>query len=206
MSEPAVSDEALKKAEAYIEEEEGAANRLAGALGLLVTFLAVAMSVFHLYAAYSIVPTQTLRPVHVAFVLALSFLVFPATGRVRDRVMWWDWLMALATVAVVAYMIAGGDDFTDRNTLPNATDIAFGVALMVLLLEAMRRTNGWVMPIVTLAFVAYAFAGPWLPAPECCRKAPKIVNRMISDADTSTAEPKMPSSVMYMWPTSRPPS
>ena len=28
-----------------------------------------------------------------------------------------------------------------------------------------------------------------LPAPENCRKAPKIVNRMISDEETSTATP-----------------
>ena len=34
MAEGAVSDEALKKAESFIEEEEGAANHLAGALGL----------------------------------------------------------------------------------------------------------------------------------------------------------------------------
>jgi hypothetical protein len=43
-----------------------------------------------------------------------------------------------------------------------------------------------------------------LPAPDCCRNAPKIVNRMISDDATSTATPKMPSSVMYMTPTRRP--
>ena len=29
----------------------------------------------------------------------------------------------------------------------------------------MRRTTGWIMPVVTLAFVAYALAGPYLPAP-----------------------------------------
>ena len=74
------------------------------------------MSLFHLYTAYAIVPTQVLRPVHVAFVLFLCFLVFPVAQRFRHRVMWWDWLAAVAGVAVVAYLIAGGDDFTDRNT------------------------------------------------------------------------------------------
>ncbi|MFM9981319.1 MAG: hypothetical protein ACKVP9_10430, partial [Burkholderiales bacterium] len=83
-----VSDEALKKAESYIEEEEGAANKLSGGLGWFVLFLAVAMSVFHLYTAYGIVATQTLRPIHVAFVLAISFLVFPVASRFRHRIMW----------------------------------------------------------------------------------------------------------------------
>jgi TRAP transporter 4TM/12TM fusion protein len=161
----AVEDEALRKAEAYIEEEEGAANKLPGLLGLFVTLTAVAMSVFHLYSAYSIVPTHTLRGVHVGWVLFLSFLLFPIARRYRHRVMWWDWLMALASVGVIFYMLNGGDDFFDRNTLPNPTDTLMGLALMFLVLEGMRRANGWIMPFVTVMFLAYALAGPWLPSP-----------------------------------------
>jgi TRAP transporter 4TM/12TM fusion protein len=165
-AEPVVVDEqALRRAEKYIEEEEGAANRLKGALGGAVAALAVGMSLFHLYAAYSIVPTHALRAIHVAFVLVLSFLVFPVARRFRHRVMWWDWLAAAAAVAVVAYMLRGGDDFTDRNTSPDAWDVVLGVTLIALILETMRRTSGWVMPVVSLAFLAYALVGPWLPAP-----------------------------------------
>lgn len=160
-----VSEEALQKAEEFIEAEEGAANKLKGWLAVLVTLAAFAMSVFHLYTAYAIVPTQTLRPLHVAFVLGLCFLVFPVTNRFRHRVMWWDWLAVLLSIAIVVYLIQGGDDFTDRNTSPEMWDIVFGLSLVALVLEAMRRTNGWIMPVITLAFVAYALAGPWLPAP-----------------------------------------
>jgi len=53
-----VSEEALHKAEAFIEAEEGAANRLMGWPGRISTAIAVVMSLFHLYAAYAIVPTQ----------------------------------------------------------------------------------------------------------------------------------------------------
>ncbi len=160
-----ISEEARRKAEEFIEEEEGAANRLEGWLGALLVFAAVAMSVFHLYTAYAIVPTQTLRPLHVAMVLVLSFLIFPVARRFRHRIMWWDWIAAALSIAIVVYLINGGDDFTDRNTSPNDWDIVFGIALIVLVLEAMRRTNGWIMPVVTLAFVAYALAGPYLPQP-----------------------------------------
>ena len=160
-----VSDEALQKAEAFIEQEEGAANKLRGALGVALAAAAVAMSVFHLYAAYAIVQAPQLRAIHVGFVLVLSFLLFPIAKQFRHRVMWWDWIAAAVSVATIAYLILGGDEFFDRSVLPTDWDIAFGVALMVLILEAMRRTNGWVMPIVTLAFLAYAFLGPWLPEP-----------------------------------------
>ncbi|MCW5635950.1 MAG: TRAP transporter fused permease subunit [Rubrivivax sp.] len=166
---PPADDEAgraaLQKAEQYIEAEEGAANRLRGFLGAFVTAAAVAMSLFHLYTAYAIVPTQTLRPVHVGFVLALVMLVYPVAKRFRHRIMWWDWLACALAIAVVVYLVQGGDDFTDRNTSPLPWDIAFGVALIALVLEGMRRTTGLVMPVVTLAFLAYALAGPWLPAP-----------------------------------------
>jgi TRAP transporter 4TM/12TM fusion protein len=161
----AVSAEALLRAEQYVEEEEGAANKLKGWLGGFVRLVAFAMAAFHLYSAYAIVPTQVLRPVHVAFVLFLCFLVFPIARRFRHRVMWWDWLAAALALAVIVYAITGGDDFTDRNTSPQRWDIACGVVLIALVLEAMRRTSGWIMPVITLAFVAYALAGPYLPAP-----------------------------------------
>jgi TRAP transporter 4TM/12TM fusion protein len=160
-----ISDEALHKAEEFIEAEEGAANKLEGWLNVFVVAVAFVMSAFHLYTAYAIVPTQTLRPIHVGFVLFLCFLVFPVASRFRHRIMWWDWLAAVLSIAVVWYLIQGGDDFTDRNTSPNPIDIAFGIGLILMVLEAMRRTNGWIMPVITSAFIAYALFGPYLPEP-----------------------------------------
>ena len=165
MTDPAITPDGLQRAEDYVEEEAGRANKLVGPLGVFVTLAAVAMSLFHLYTAYAIVPTQTLRPLHVSMVLVLCFLSFPVASRFRHRVMLWDWLAALLAVAVVAYLLIGGDDFTDRNTSPEPWDIVFGVALIVLVLEAMRRTTGWVMPVITFAFLLYALFGPYLPAP-----------------------------------------
>jgi len=160
---PVIDAEALKKAEVYIEAEEGATNKLRGALGVFVAAVAVVMSVFHLYTAYAIVPTQTLRPVHVGFVLFLVYLLFPAAKRYRHRVMWWDWACALAAVAVIAYVLHGGDDFWDRNTSPGNRDLFFGVVFVLLILEGMRRASGWVMPIVVAFFVLYALTGESLP-------------------------------------------
>lgn len=156
---------ALAKAEEYIEQEEGAANRLKGWLAALVTVVAVVMSAWHLYTAYAIVPAQTLRSTHLAFVLALCFLVFPVARRFRHSIMWWDWIAVGLAIAVTYYLIQGGDDLTDRNTTPLPWDIFFGIVLMGLVLEAMRRTSGWIMPFVCSLFIAYALAGPWLPAP-----------------------------------------
>ncbi|MBV6486776.1 MAG: TRAP transporter fused permease subunit [Pseudorhodoplanes sp.] len=155
----------LRRAEAYIEQEEGATNRLSGWAGMAVTAIAVAMSLFHLYAAYDIVPTQELRYIHVGFVLVLCFLLFPVARRFRDGIRWWDVLMGAVVVAIFAYALSGGDDFTDRATVPNRLDVFVGVVFIVLLIEATRRTIGWIVPVIALCFIAYALAGPWLSPP-----------------------------------------
>ena len=160
---PVIDVEALKKAEEFIEAEEGASNKLRGWLGVFASAVAVVMSVFHLYTAYAIVPTQSLRPIHVGFVLFLSYLLFPVAKRYRHRVMWWDWAAALASVALIAYMLNGGDDFWDRNTSPDNWDLFFGLALIVLILEGMRRASGWIMPAVVISFILYALFGEQLP-------------------------------------------
>ena len=175
-----VSDAALKRAEEMIEREEGVHNRLTGWLAALVSTVAIVMSLFHLYTAYAIVRPEHLRSTHVAFVLLLTFLAFPLSRRFRHRVMWWDWLLAAAGVATTVYLIMGGDDFFDRSILPNDWDVAFGVLLVVLVLEAMRRTTGWVMPVITACFLAYAFFGPSLPAPWTHKgyEIPRLVGHM----------------------------
>jgi TRAP transporter 4TM/12TM fusion protein len=138
------------------------------------------MSLFHLYTAYAIVRPEYLRSIHLAFVLFLSFLIFPVAKRFRHRVMWWDWLLALAGVATTVYLIAGGDDFFDRSIVPNDWDIVFGIALVLLILEAMRRTTGWILPFVTTCFLLYAFFGEILPAPWTHKdyEIPRLVGHM----------------------------
>jgi TRAP transporter 4TM/12TM fusion protein len=175
-----VSAEAMARAEEMIEREEGVQNRHRGRLLALVTTVAVAMSLFHLYTAYYIVRPEHLRATHVAFVLFLAFLVFPAARRYRHRVMWWDWLLAAAGIGTAVYLIMGGDEFFDRSIVPNDWDIAFGVMLVLLVLEAMRRTTGWILPGVTACFLAYAFFGPYLPAPWTHKgyEIPRLVGHM----------------------------
>jgi TRAP transporter 4TM/12TM fusion protein len=158
-----VAEERLQRAATYIEAEEGATNRYRGALAHLATVLLVGMSLFHLYAAIEIVPAQVLRPVHVGWTLLLVFLLFPIAARYRNRLMWWDVVCATLGVATIVYLLAGGDDIWDRNTLPSKTDMFFGAAFVLLVLEAVRRTSGWILLFVIGLFLAYGFCGPWLP-------------------------------------------
>jgi TRAP transporter 4TM/12TM fusion protein len=165
-SPPVVVDEAsLRKAEEVIEKEEGASRHLSGKTDAFIGWIAVAMSLFHLYAAYAIVPAQILRAAHVGFVLFLLFLIFPAAPRFRDRIRWHDVALALAGVAPIAYLLIDFDEFIERAVTPTPIDLAFGVALIALVLEAVRRTSGPILTGVVVSFIVYAFVGPWLPPP-----------------------------------------
>ncbi len=160
-----LSEEALKKAEKFIEEEEGPSRRLSGGVAAFITTAAVVMSLFHLYAAVGTIMTQVLRGIHVMFVLFLTFLVFPAAGRFKDRINWLDLVLSLLGIAVVVYMLVDFEDFIYRSVVPNFWDKFFGVILILLVLEATRRTSGWIMPAIVIGFIVYAFAGPLLPTP-----------------------------------------
>ena len=161
----ALDDDTARKVEELIEQEEGAQNRLPGLLGHAAVAVALAMSLFHLWAAWDIVPTTTLRYVHVAFAMVLGFALFPVARRFRHRVMVWDWALIAAGIYVVYYLVAGGDDLQDRYIFPEPMDIVVGWMLIALVLEVCRRSTGWIMPVISILFLLYGFYGNHLPPP-----------------------------------------
>ena len=145
-----LSDAERRKVEELVEQEEGGVHRFAGLYGRVLTGLAVAMTLFHLYAAASTVDQQSLREIHVAFALSLVFLLFPMMKGWRNRVAPWDIVAAGLSVGVIWYMMTGGtwtsleasDDFLDRYVSPSHMDVAVGAVLILLVLEATRRATG----------------------------------------------------------------
>lgn len=156
--------ETQKRIDALVEEDEGATHRLTGWFAGFLALLAIGSTLFHLYAAYDVVPVLVLRPVHVGIVLVLTFLYFPVSARFRDQVAPWDWALVLLAIVCVGYLVQGGDEFWDRSTNPTQTDFVLGTIFIVLILEATRRTTGIIMPIVCVGFMAYAIFGKWLGA------------------------------------------
>lgn len=168
-----LSDEEKRKIEELVEQEEGGIHKFVGWWGKVLTFIAFTMTIFHLYAAASTVDTQSLREIHVAYALSLVFLLFPAVKSWRNRVAPWDIAAAGLVLVVIWYMMTGGswtsfadaDDFLDRYVSPTQTDLVIGGILILLVLESTRRATGWIMPILSLVFLAYGMWGNYLPAP-----------------------------------------
>jgi TRAP transporter 4TM/12TM fusion protein len=142
---------------------------LSGYPGLAVGAVAVLMSVYHVYARLTTYAPdqQALLYLTLAFSLALSFFLFPwKKGSTPDRVPWTDLALVALSLVCVGYMFVNYDYVVNR--FPTAYPLSLpdklvgGVGIL-LVLEATRRTIGISLPIVAVAFLAYGFAGPWLP-------------------------------------------
>jgi TRAP transporter 4TM/12TM fusion protein len=142
--------------------------------GWIVGTALVALSLFHYWTAgFGLLPELTHRGVHLAFVLGLVFLVFPAfrmSAVATTDVLHplgipvWDWaLFALGIVAVLHVPLIPLDDLAFRVGNPSELDVWLGGALVLLLLEATRRTTGWPLPVIAVGFIAYALYGRSIP-------------------------------------------
>lgn len=149
---------------------------LARPAALLVGVLLVVLSLFHYYTAgFGLLQEMVHRGIHLSFVLALVFLVFPFSRRGYDvpaRGTFWrplgipvpDWLLAIGAVVAVAHVpLIPLDDLAFRIGNPSLTDVALGAVLVVVLLEGTRRSIGWPLPVIALLFMGYALAGRWMP-------------------------------------------
>jgi TRAP transporter 4TM/12TM fusion protein len=124
------------------------------------------MSLLFIYWAWATVTTQILRLVFLAFSLVLTFLLYPATRSGRFAgVSWFDLILIVLSLFAIGYPLWDFDEFIYRAALPNLPDQLFGAVTIVLVLEATRRTTGWILPFVALGFIAYASLGAWLPPP-----------------------------------------
>jgi len=149
-----------------VEAEEGPRRRLTGPVGRAVSAVAVAMSLVFLYWAWGTVTTQILRLSFLGFTLVLSYLLYPGRRkRGLQRVGWPDWLLVGLSLLAVGYPLWDFEEFIYRAALPTTWDQVFGGLTILLVLEATRRTTGWILPATALAFLAYAWLGAWLPSP-----------------------------------------
>jgi len=155
---------AEEKVQEIIEEYEGATRRLSGGWKRLVTLLALALSLWGLYGAVGTVVAQKLRVVHLGLVLVLAFLLYPPHPRWK-RLTLLDVLLALLGAAAAGYVIWDFEGFVYRSSSLTDLDRFFGVVTILLVLEAGRRTAGWMLPALAALALAYAYWGNLLPPP-----------------------------------------
>ncbi|MEJ2424448.1 MAG: TRAP transporter permease [Candidatus Thiodiazotropha sp.] len=103
------------------------------------------------------------RSIHLAFAVFLAYLSFPFRHQVTSRIPLADQLLAVAAAFCAAYLYLFYEGLAERAGAPTDWDVRVAVVGVLLLLEATRRALGWPLTLIALTFLAYTFAGPWLP-------------------------------------------
>jgi TRAP transporter 4TM/12TM fusion protein len=143
-------------------EAEAPTRTLAGRTRWLVGALAVALSLYALYWVVGIVQPQVYRVSFLLVALVLTFLVYPAARAQRRRVAPLDWLLAGLSAVALTWPLVDFARFVYRAATPTAVDLALGTVTVLVILEATRRTVGWILPATAVLFIAYAYLGPLL--------------------------------------------
>ena len=127
-------------------------------LELSICLLSVTLSIYHLYVAYAgSLEAHAFRSTHLAFVLVLCFLLNPL-GRKKwtdPRNAWFsvDLLLVGLTIAIQVYTLWDLEEFIFRRGDLTQMDIYAGTAMIILLMEATRRTVGWAMMFIACFFL-----------------------------------------------------
>lgn len=161
------SDEALDVDELMGEydKETSMLRDLKGVLKTVSVFLAIAMSLFHLYTAYfgSLLSVRQ-RTTHIIFAFVLGFLLYPANEKKKkNRASIIDYVFIIITVVVFGYLFAFPEEIALKAGSMTNVDMLFGALAILVTLEITRRAVGAALPIVALVFLLYAYFGPYLP-------------------------------------------
>ena len=164
-AEAAAEEVGAAEAERLVREAEFGARSFGGRLLYATGAVAVAWSGFQLWtAAFGTLPGVQQRAVHLAFGLALCFIFYPVTRRVgREGLPAYDVVLALLGAWSAFYVYWFHAALVRRVGDPTTLDIITGVLCVLFILEATRRTVGWILPLITACFIGYAFLGPLLP-------------------------------------------
>ena len=159
-SEKELAEEVLKK-----YDSDADTMQYTGLMAKFVSALAITFSIFQLYTAtFGVLDAQLQRAVHLGFGLALVYLLYPSRKRwSRTKVHPLDVVLAILGAASPAYIVLEYQQLVLRSGTVTTSDLAVGLIGILLVVEATRRVVGIPMVTVVLCFIAYAFAGPYMP-------------------------------------------
>jgi TRAP-type uncharacterized transport system fused permease subunit len=91
-----------------------------------------------------IISPQTYRPLMLLIGIWATIRAKPTPGPYGPAV---DLLWVVAALFGLGWPLANGEQFLYRAATPTGGDILAGVVAIVVVLEAARRTTGWILPI-----------------------------------------------------------
>ena len=102
---------------------------------------------------------------HFSFLASLGFLIYPAGKRSdRETIGLWDLLLALLALVPFFFLMATEESiYTASGSIQLGTlDLVVAAGTILLALEIVRRTTGWIIPILMIFAISYVlFLGNW---------------------------------------------
>jgi TRAP transporter 4TM/12TM fusion protein len=141
----------------------------------LIAVVAIAWSLFQLsLPQFLLLNADYVRAIHLAFALALVYLSYPARTNRRDaalhaesptpvRMGGGQMILAGCAAAAALYLAIDQAGIAERMGRPSSLDLAVGSLLIVLLLEAARRSLGLALPVIAGSFILLSFFSEHLP-------------------------------------------
>ncbi len=134
----------------------------------VVTFLGVALTLFHLYTGYfGTLPTQKQGAIHLGTALGIIFLLFPAKKglhKKQKKIPWYDVVLAFTAMFVTYYKVIFFEQVLHGRISGYSTiEIIVAAIGVLLVLEATRRTVGVPIVIVATVTILYAVFGKYVP-------------------------------------------
>ena len=146
--------------------EHGLQRRLGGKALFVLSALALCFSIYQLVvAAFHPFSSLVTRALHVGFLLALTFILYPAFGKGKrlSKVGIGDTVLASGAFVLSTYQWVYEGDLIQRAGDPTTLDLWVGSAMVLLTFEAARRILGLALPIVCGLFLLYGLFGQHLP-------------------------------------------
>lgn len=96
---------------------------------------------------------------------AIGFLAFPARKGAKGSVPWYDWVLAIAIIALTTWIAWRAQAIIDAGWNTTAPPVATAVAgaLIVLVLEGLRRTGEMILFVFCLIFASYPLYAGYMP-------------------------------------------
>lgn len=144
-----------------VSEEKAAFDPASPIMKRVITLIAVAMSLYHMYVAGFGPPEAVIfRGTHLMFAMTLVFLLYPSHRGSPNP--WWrsyDMILLVLGLGGVLHIFFNYEAFINRfiyidDLTPG--DIFWGVLTVLIVLEATRRIIGWALPLTAIVFVGYA--------------------------------------------------
>jgi TRAP transporter 4TM/12TM fusion protein len=135
-----------------------------GFRGRTLFLIALSFSVFQVYtAAYSPLSSSIVRAIHVGFLTLLIFGLYPNPFSKKSVFSYLSWPLGIVGFSIGFYHWFFEADLIQRAGDPSTLDLIVGSMAIVLIFEAARRMMGVALPVICLAFLAYALFGYLLP-------------------------------------------